>query len=149
MMIEEAVSHLNNMKMLKGYDNTSVNGKPLCEVIDDIIALIEQDEDAISSLQTTIKKLCDAIEAAKPHVMSVAELWAEDMGYLELNLERDHCVYPVLIKAGFPDDEGNIVLILKDGKKEKHDIDFGMHSSWRIWTDYPSKALREATPWKD
>ena len=38
---EEAIQHLENMKWLKGYDNTTVDGVPLDNVIDDIIDLIK------------------------------------------------------------------------------------------------------------
>ena len=36
----EAVKHLENMKWLKGYDNTQVGGEPLGDIIDKIIDLI-------------------------------------------------------------------------------------------------------------
>ena len=41
---EAAIKHLENMKWLKGYDNTTVNGVPLDSVIDDIIALLKAQE---------------------------------------------------------------------------------------------------------
>lgn len=41
---EEAVRHLKNMKWLKGYSNTTVDGVPLDNVIDDIIALLRAQE---------------------------------------------------------------------------------------------------------
>lgn len=39
---EEAIQHLENMKWLKGYDNTTVNGRPLDLVIDDIIDILKR-----------------------------------------------------------------------------------------------------------
>lgn len=41
---QQAISHLENMKWLKGYDNTSVNGVPLTDIIDDIITLLREQE---------------------------------------------------------------------------------------------------------
>ena len=39
---EEAIQHLENMKWLKGYDNTTVNGRQLNLVIDDIIDILKR-----------------------------------------------------------------------------------------------------------
>lgn len=44
MTIEKAVMYLENMKWLKGYSNTTVDGVPLDNVIDDIIALLKAQE---------------------------------------------------------------------------------------------------------
>lgn len=41
---QQAITHLENMKWLKGYDNTSVDGVPLADIIDDIIALLREQE---------------------------------------------------------------------------------------------------------
>lgn len=41
MTVKEAVKHLENMKWLKGYDNTTVGGVPIADIIDDIIALLK------------------------------------------------------------------------------------------------------------
>ena len=49
MNIEQAVNQLENMKMLKGYDNTTVNGRPLGNVIDDVIGLLKSYEPRIVS----------------------------------------------------------------------------------------------------
>lgn len=38
---QEAIQHLENMKWLKGYSNTTVDGKPLGEVIDEIIGILQ------------------------------------------------------------------------------------------------------------
>lgn len=40
MTVKEAVLYLEDMKWLKGYDNTRVGDKPLAEIIDEIIELI-------------------------------------------------------------------------------------------------------------
>lgn len=39
---EEAIQHLENMKWLKGYDNTTVNGRQLDLVVDDIIDIMKR-----------------------------------------------------------------------------------------------------------
>lgn len=39
---KEAIQHLENMKLLKGYDNTTVNGRQLNLVIDDIINILKR-----------------------------------------------------------------------------------------------------------
>ena len=41
---EEAIQHLENMKWLKGYSNTTVDGVSLDKIIDDIIVLLEAQE---------------------------------------------------------------------------------------------------------
>lgn len=38
----EAIKHLENMKWLKGYDNTKVDGVPLSNIIDDIIDILKE-----------------------------------------------------------------------------------------------------------
>ena len=44
MTLSEAIMHLENMKWLKGYNNTTVDGVPLSDVIDDIITLLKAQE---------------------------------------------------------------------------------------------------------
>ena len=39
--INEALCMLENLKWLKGYDNTTVNGKPVSEILDMIAKMIE------------------------------------------------------------------------------------------------------------
>lgn len=41
MTIEKAISYLENMKWLKGYCNTTVDGVPLVNVIDEIVTLLK------------------------------------------------------------------------------------------------------------
>lgn len=41
---EEAIQHLENMKWLKGYSNTTVDGMPIGNIIDGIIALLKAQE---------------------------------------------------------------------------------------------------------
>lgn len=47
---KQAISHLENMKWLKGYDNTSVSGVPLADIIDDIIVLL-QEQNAVKPIE--------------------------------------------------------------------------------------------------
>ena len=51
MTIEKAISHLENMKWLKGYDNTDVDGVPLNLVIDNIISLLKAQEPRVMTLE--------------------------------------------------------------------------------------------------
>lgn len=57
---QQAISHLENMKWLKGYDNTSVGGVPLVNIIDDIIALLrEQETTFVKELDRTNHYHCE------------------------------------------------------------------------------------------
>ena len=40
MTVDKAIAYLENMKWLKGYDNTTIGDIPISDIIDDIIALI-------------------------------------------------------------------------------------------------------------
>ena len=44
MTVKKAVEYLELMKWLKGYDNTTVGGMPIANIIDDIIALLKAQE---------------------------------------------------------------------------------------------------------
>ena len=41
---DEAINYLENMKWLKGYDNTTIGDKPLVDIIDGIITLMKEHE---------------------------------------------------------------------------------------------------------
>lgn len=42
--VDKAVSYLENMKWLKGYDNTEIGGVLIADIIDEIIALLKEQE---------------------------------------------------------------------------------------------------------
>ena len=42
MTITEAINYLENMKWLKGYDNTTIGDKPIYCIIDSIIDIIKE-----------------------------------------------------------------------------------------------------------
>ena len=44
MKSDEAINYLENMKWLKGYDNTMIGNKPLVDIIDGIITLLKEQE---------------------------------------------------------------------------------------------------------
>ncbi len=44
---QQAIVHLENIKWLKGYDNTSVGGVPLADIIDDIIGLLREQKPVV------------------------------------------------------------------------------------------------------
>ena len=39
---KEAIKHLENMKWLKGYDNTTIGDEPLADIIDKMIELLKE-----------------------------------------------------------------------------------------------------------
>ena len=47
---QETIRHLENMKWLKGYDNTAVGGVPIGDIIDQIIVLLEEQKAEIEQL---------------------------------------------------------------------------------------------------
>lgn len=59
MTIEQAIAQLENMKMLKGYSNTTVNGEPLVNIIDQIIALLNDQDITIRALLGEYGDSCD------------------------------------------------------------------------------------------
>ena len=40
----EAIKYLENMKWLKGYDNTMIGDKPITDIIDEIVALLKEQD---------------------------------------------------------------------------------------------------------
>ena len=42
MSIEEALKYIENLKWLKGYDNTTINGKTVSEILDEIGCLLKK-----------------------------------------------------------------------------------------------------------
>lgn len=48
---KEAIKYLENMKWLKGYDNTTIGDIPLTDIIDQIIMLLQKQEDTIEQLE--------------------------------------------------------------------------------------------------
>lgn len=48
---DEAIKHLENMKWLKGYDNTIIGDEPLTDIIDGIITLLKEQEAEIERLK--------------------------------------------------------------------------------------------------
>lgn len=54
---DEAIKYLENMKWLKGYDNTMIGDKPIPDIIDEIIALLEEQDDALEQMRLDNKDL--------------------------------------------------------------------------------------------
>lgn len=80
----------------------------------------------------------------QPRVMTVGDLYSEDMGFYER--KHEECVWPVLIARGGPDDDGTVGIIRKDAFEIKADCGL-INQTWRIWTAYPTDEQREAEPW--
>jgi hypothetical protein len=94
-----------------------------------------------------IQDLRDALallKAQEPRVMTVGDLYGEDMGFYER--KHEECVWPVLIARGGPDDDGTVGIIRKDAFEIKADCGL-INQTWRIWTAYPTDEQREETPW--
>lgn len=65
MTVQQAVGHLENIKWLKGFDNTMVDGRPLPDIIDDIINLLEaQDEQVQREYESAVEmqQYCERYE---------------------------------------------------------------------------------------
>lgn len=88
--------------------------------------------------------LPDVVPAPEPRVMSVGDLYGEDMGFYERKDEE--LVWPVLIARGGPDD-GTVGIVRKDAFEIKADCGL-MNQTWRIWTAYPTDEQREKEPWE-
>lgn len=81
-----------------------------------------------------------------PRVLSIGDLYGEDMGYYE---ERDNpFMKPVLITNGGPDDSGFVNLVTKSGTVIKADCEV-MNVAWRIWNRFPKSEQRDSTKWSD
>lgn len=118
---EDAVKHLENMKWLKGYDNTTIDGVPLGSVIDGIIGLLKAQEPKVMTLEyfdnSPDKDSKGCLVAWVEYRRN--EEWAE---YWE-----DTC------------DEWSVI---------RRD-DFYSGESYRFWTSRPTDAQREAVPWNN
>ena len=44
---EEAYRYIDNLKWLKGYDNTTIGGKPVGEILDEIEAMLKEKETVV------------------------------------------------------------------------------------------------------
>ena len=51
MNTDEAIKHLENMKWLKGYDNTMIGNEQLTDIIDKIIFLLKEQQKKIYQLE--------------------------------------------------------------------------------------------------
>lgn len=96
---------------------------------------------------TCVQELAaDALALLKPRVMTIGDLYGEDMGYYERKDEE--LVWPVLIARGGPDEDETVGIVRKDAFEIKADCGL-MNITWRIWTAYPTMAQREETPWDE
>lgn len=105
------------------YDQDRYNANGPCALVYDTLALLK---------------------AQEPRVMTIGDLYGEDMGYYERKDEE--LVWPVLTARGGPNEDGTVVIVRKDAFEIKADCGL-MNITWRIWTTYPTVAQREATPW--
>lgn len=85
------------------------------------------------------------LKAQEPRVMTVGDLYGEDMGFYER--KHEECVWPVLIARGGPDDDGTVGIIRKDAFEIKADCGL-INQTWRIWTAYPTDEQRRNELWK-
>ena len=92
----------------------------------------------------TLKDALALLKAQEPRVMTIGDLYGEDMGYYER--KNKELVCPVLIACGGPNEDETVGIVLKDAFEIKADCDL-MNITWRIWTAYPTMEQREATPW--
>lgn len=86
----------------------------------------------------------DLLKKQEPRVMTIGDLYGNDMGYYERKDEE--LVWPVLIARGGPDSDGTVGLVRKDAFEIMADCDL-INQTWRIWTAYPTKEQREGMPW--
>ena len=121
---EEATKHLENMKLLKGYSNTTVNGVPLENVIDGIIALLKAQEPRVMTLEEVTEDRPDVV-------------WFDDRHY--------KLTYPVFISNG---EVTGWIVSQSRGCMERHDHVEGYGKRWRCWTSRPTDEQREAEPWE-
>lgn len=87
----------------------------------------------------------ELLKAQEPRVMTVGDLYGQDMGYYERKDEE--LVWPVLIARGGPDCDGTVGIVRKDAFEIKADCDL-INQTWRLWTAYPTAAQREAVKWE-
>lgn len=118
---DAAIKHLENMKWLKGYSNTTVDDIPLGSIIDDIIALLKEKEPRVMTLEEAKSLKQDTV------------VWYEHDG---INRPRPRIVH-------YADDR---CIVFTDGGKWQYDAD-GYSSHWRCWTSRPTDEQREAIPW--
>lgn len=86
----------------------------------------------------------DMVKEQVPRVMTIGDLYGNDMGYYERKDEE--LVWPVLIARGGPDSDGTVGLVRKDAFKIMADCGL-INQTWRIWTAYPTNEQRKAVKW--
>ena len=92
------------------------------------------------------KILDDALALLKPRLLTYADMYATDVGFLQI--KDDGGIYPVLLCGGGWDDENCMTLMKRSKKLVRLDGDW-LNKNWRVWDRCPTPEDEEATPWKE
>ncbi len=131
MTMENAIKHLENMKWLNGYSNTTVDGVPIGNVIDGIIALLKAQEPRVMTLE-------ELAAAQKTPVWRETKRAHKDIynGWmLAYDIQRGQGITGT--RQGMTEPNGRIGWYKLD--------DYG--KTWRCWTSRPDEKRRAETPW--
>ena len=115
------------------------------EILEEIKTLDDSIFAYSQAYNDALEMAIEALKAQEPKVMTIGDLYGQDMGYYERKDEE--LVWPVLIARGGPDEDGMVGIVRKDAFEIKADCGL-MNITWRIWTEYPTIVQREATPWE-
>lgn len=160
---EEAIHHLENMKWLKGFSNTTVDGVPLDSVIDGIVALLkaqEPCEDAVSreavinitaetgafETQTRIKQLPSVQPVPAPRVMTAQEV-INHIGPIYFEVDEDEELNGwVLFRGAVSVCSTKVKMVMQSRNQYCMMDDYGKR--WRCWTTRPNRKQRQAVKWE-
>ena len=121
---EEAYHYIDNLKWLKGYDNTVIGEKTVGEILDEINALLKEQEARVLTLEE--------VRERKPF-----HLWVED-------LETGAQVFPVAYVGGLYVDSAEDWSVDPDHRNTPEY--YG--KTWRCWTARPTDEQRKAVAWE-
>lgn len=118
---QQAISYLENMKWLKGYDNTSITGISLQNIIDDIIGLLKEHE---------------------ARVMTESEIKNHN-GYIWCEYIDDDLLTVSFISDGKLYDRGELPYNVNMLAWENYG------KGWRCWSARPTEEQRKAAKWDE
>lgn len=154
MTIKEAILHLEDMKFLKGYDNTTSNGTPISEIIDEIIGILKEHE------HSNAAKGCFGHQQTYDYIPSITSRYgnahlmtfdeARENAMLYMNPDSIRPVFVEYRKKYNAEEEirppwqaGFIQRAMIISQRNRYGVDF------RFWTDRPTEEQMESESWEE
>lgn len=116
------------------------------KIVEDARKLLTHQAETVSSLEGTIVKLTEAINATAPRILTLEEADAAEVCWIEVRDRRD--VAPGNVRVYREDDYSafiNRLLPYVNENMPQHE--YGVR--WRCWSGRPSNAQRREEKWND